>query len=262
MNRRASSTLGRRAQPHSTTFTRRSPLLPPTFTTGPSGRMRRPPIPQSIGQPSFSWCRRPPPLTLSRSMADSSGAGRRHYSAKRSTLPRRVIIYDVSASGTTLWGQMTVTGWMGGGSYDFTVEEGGPTGEIYNFNNGTGLTEPSQLPPPPCYTYPCNVTGPYTAQLTPTGNPSSGIISFGFEDQGETFSATGTLTPVTSATGTLDLVTTGVTAGVPEASTWAMMLLGLGGLGVAGFRRTREKAGAALADALGVTRTAGQSRAA
>jgi hypothetical protein len=135
------------------------------------------------------------------------------YSAKRSTLPRRVIIYDVSASGTTLWGQMTVTGWMGGGSYDFTVEEGGPTGEIYNFNNGTGLTEPSQLPPPPCYTYPCNVTGPYTAQLTPTGNPSSGIISFGFEDQGETFSATGTLTPVTSATGTLDLVTTGVTAG-------------------------------------------------
>jgi hypothetical protein len=164
------------------------------------------------------------------------------YSPKKSTLPPPAPIYDVSASGTTFWGLLTVTGWMGGGNYDFTVGEGGPGGIIYNFSNETGLTVPSQLPPPKCYTYPCNVTGPYTAQLVPTGNPSSGIISFGFEDQGETFSATGTLTPVTSATEMLGLMTAGVTAGVPEPSTWVMLLLGFGSLGFAGFRRTDRKA--------------------
>ena len=34
----------------------------------------------------------------------------------------------------------------------------------------------------------------------------------------------------------------GVTATVPEPSTWAMMLLGFAGLGFAGFRRSRKDA--------------------
>ena len=138
--------------------------------------------------------------------------------------------YDVNATGSTLWGQLIVTGtYNSAGGYDFTVEEGGPGGEIYNIDNATGLTVASQLAPPICYIQPCDLSGPDTAQLTPTGNPSSGIISFGFEDQGETFSATGTLTPAPT-----------VTAGVPEPSTWAMMVLGFAGLGLAAYRRAKQ----------------------
>ena len=37
------------------------------------------------------------------------------------------------------------------------------------------------------------------------------------------------------------------TSGVPEASTWALMLLGFGGLGFAGYRQTRKQAAAVAA---------------
>jgi hypothetical protein len=39
----------------------------------------------------------------------------------------------------------------------------------------------------------------------------------------------------------LDYVSDGVTASTPEASTWAMMLLGFAGLGYAGFRSARKQ---------------------
>jgi hypothetical protein len=38
-----------------------------------------------------------------------------------------------------------------------------------------------------------------------------------------------------------------LTVGAPEPSTWAMMLLGFGGFGFAGYRRRRKRAGAARA---------------
>ena len=37
-----------------------------------------------------------------------------------------------------------------------------------------------------------------------------------------------------------DFAIGGVVEGVPEPSTWALMLLGFAGLGYAGYRRTRE----------------------
>ena len=117
------------------------------------------------------------------------------------------------------------------GGYDLTVEEGGPGGEIYNFNNGTGLTEASENPPPVCIFQPCNVSAPEYATLAPSGDPASGIIDFGFEDSGETFSASGVdfLEP-----------TQVLASSVPEPSTWAMMILGFAGLGFAGYRRAKS----------------------
>jgi hypothetical protein len=43
------------------------------------------------------------------------------------------------------------------------------------------------------------------------------------------------------------LYSPGITAGVPEPSTWAMMLLGFAGLGFAGYRRARSRSVTALA---------------
>jgi hypothetical protein len=40
-----------------------------------------------------------------------------------------------------------------------------------------------------------------------------------------------------------------VSSGVPEPSTWAMMLIGFAGLGFAGYRRTKRKADVALSAA-------------
>jgi hypothetical protein len=42
---------------------------------------------------------------------------------------------------------------------------------------------------------------------------------------------------------------TAVTAAVPEPSTWAMMLLGFGGVGFMAYRRSRKDQGLALAAA-------------
>ena len=47
-------------------------------------------------------------------------------------------------------------------------------------------------------------------------------------------------TQVFGFTQALEFEAQGVTPGVPEASTWAMMLLGFAGLGYAGFRRTSK----------------------
>ncbi len=43
----------------------------------------------------------------------------------------------------------------------------------------------------------------------------------------------------------LDYVSGGVTASTPEPSTWAMMILGFGGLAFAGYRASRKAAVAA-----------------
>jgi hypothetical protein len=45
---------------------------------------------------------------------------------------------------------------------------------------------------------------------------------------------------VTTAATSLDYVSGGVTATVPEPSTWAMMILGFAGLGFAGYRKSRR----------------------
>jgi PEP-CTERM motif len=50
---------------------------------------------------------------------------------------------------------------------------------------------------------------------------------------------------VATAETQLDRVAGGVTATVPEPSTWAMMLLGFAGLGFAGYRKSRKAAGIA-----------------
>ena len=47
---------------------------------------------------------------------------------------------------------------------------------------------------------------------------------------------------VATAETQLDRVAGGVTATVPESSTWAMMLLGFAGLGFAGYRKSRKAA--------------------
>ena len=47
---------------------------------------------------------------------------------------------------------------------------------------------------------------------------------------------------VATAETQLDRVAGGVTATVPEPSTWAMMLLGFAGLGFAGYRKSRKAA--------------------
>jgi hypothetical protein len=52
---------------------------------------------------------------------------------------------------------------------------------------------------------------------------------------------------LTMGHGTLIPLTGSVTAAVPELSTWAMMLLGFGGLGFAGYRRSRKDGAATLA---------------
>jgi len=144
--------------------------------------------------------------------------------------------YDVSARGTLMWGLLIVTGSFDtAGDYDFKVEEGGPSGYIYNFTQATGLTQTSKIPPlTMCYIQPCTLSGPGKAVLSPGGDPTgSGFISFGLADSGETFSATGTATAVPS--GSPQPV-----KGVPETSTWAMMLLGFAGLGFARYLRSKK----------------------
>ncbi len=47
---------------------------------------------------------------------------------------------------------------------------------------------------------------------------------------------------VATPTESLAYVAAGVTATVPEPSTWAMMMLGFAGLGFAGYRRSRKAA--------------------
>ena len=42
--------------------------------------------------------------------------------------------------------------------------------------------------------------------------------------------------------GTREIAGTGSISGVPEPSTWAMMLLGFAGLGFAGYRASRKAA--------------------
>jgi len=56
-----------------------------------------------------------------------------------------------------------------------------------------------------------------------------------------------TLDPPFQATSDLIVYATGIAGGVPEPATWAMMLVGFGGLGVLLRRRRHEKALAAVA---------------
>jgi hypothetical protein len=88
------------------------------------------------------------------------------------------------------------------------------------------------------------ITGDQAA--SPGTNPSSGYTSFSFTTLSTDITAAATTLSFTGvndpAAWNLDDVSVAVpapVAGVPEPSTWAMMLLGFGGLGFAGYRRSR-----------------------
>jgi PEP-CTERM motif len=140
--------------------------------------------------------------------------------------------YEVDATGITLWGLLDVTGTFDtAGDYDYKVEEGGPSGYIYFFTDKTGLIETSQIPPGPCVLGPpCPTRG--KAELAPFVDPGAGFSSFGLGDSGETFSATGTATFLSSGN-------VGGPPGTPEPTTWAMMLIGFAGLALAAYRPRR-----------------------
>jgi PEP-CTERM motif len=164
------------------------------------------------------------------------------WSKTKSTFPRGAKVYNVNASGETEWGEMTVTGSVAqlGGTqyYSLQVDDGVYS---YDFSNATGLDELSEIPEQACFLGVCTNSGPLDADLAFTADTADGFFSAGLEDSGEDFSATGTLTASGASSG---LFETAAVAGVPEPSTWAMMLLGFAGLGFAGYRRAREPSAA------------------
>jgi PEP-CTERM motif len=162
------------------------------------------------------------------------------YSETKSGHPPGAKVYDVSAMGQTIWGQMTVTGWIAGASYNFKVTD---YAYSYIFNNATGLSQLSEIVEPACINFkdspPCTNSGPFNAVFSYTFDITDGFFSAGLVDSGEDFSATGT---ITAAGASKSLLETAAVAGVPEPSTWAMMLLGFAGLGFAGYRASRKTA--------------------
>jgi len=62
--------------------------------------------------------------------------------------PAKATVYDVSATGVSFWGQMTVTGTFNSdGDFDYQVMD---YTYSYTFTNVTGLTLPSEIPQSPC----------------------------------------------------------------------------------------------------------------
>jgi len=163
------------------------------------------------------------------------------YSATKSPFPPGAKVYDVSASGLTTWGKMTVTGSVAefGGKeyYNLEVKD---SAYSYDFNNATGLTELSEIPQPACVLGGCT-NSPLNMSLAYTASIGTGFFSAGLVDAGEDFSATGTLTARGGASN--GLFETAAVSGVPEPSTWAMALIGFAGL--MGYRALRMTSAAA-----------------
>jgi hypothetical protein len=114
---------------------------------------------------------------------------------------------------------------------------------VTNLANGNvGSFNPSLIPD--------NATSP----LAPGGYQNSEKISFGFLGQGynpnlnDTFNIVFTLTgvPVVGTMSVSNIVQVGSGFAVPEPTTWAMMILGLGGVG-ATMRRARKRPALATA---------------
>jgi hypothetical protein len=104
----------------------------------------------------------------------------------------------------------------------------GPTTES-DFFNGTSSTLGTQLQ---SITFPAGVV---TATVGPLANTVGPALTADAQQYEITFSA-----PIESANDTIQLTTT--PAAIPEASTWAMMVLGFGLLGLAAMRRGRREA--------------------
>jgi len=92
-----------------------------------------------------------------------------------------------------------------------------------------------------------------TSPLAPGAYQNSERLSFGFIDflynpnQNNTFSVNLTLTgPNAQTISVTETIQQGAGAGVPEPASWALMILGFGGVG-AGLRRARKVQGAATA---------------
>ena len=125
--------------------------------------------------------------------------------------------------------QYTIYGWNGSsfvGLYDTTSVVGGP-----NFTIGSSFGAPTSVN---------NVLTPSVSN--PAGDPGYEAF-FNFSSAYSVYA----LGPSTVAfqSGNLEPEFTAVLTGVPETSTWAMMLLGFASLGFAGFRKSRKNAAVA-----------------
>ena len=104
------------------------------------------------------------------------------------------------------------------------------------------MTEPSKIPQV-CVFPPCT-SGPFYATFSYTDDIADGFFAAGLDDAGEDFSATGTLTLLKAAS--VGVFEGSGVSGVPEPSTWAMMLAGFAFLGYAGYRARRSAAAPAF----------------
>jgi hypothetical protein len=114
--------------------------------------------------------------------------------------------------------------------------------EILGFNNGNGSEQFDETDTSPynfvstgiinhAATLPATITVPFTYTVDPSTDILIGSFELGTVNQE---AANGYLSPTT--------LTVSI---IPEASTWAMMLIGFAGLSLAGFRSARRPAGLA-----------------
>jgi hypothetical protein len=110
------------------------------------------------------------------------------------------------------------------------------------FEASVGVADAAGLIPQPSYTFElCGETSCETTtadsedewQSSLSGNLAPGYYTVGIIDNSST--------PDPSFSITFDTPISQLTSGVPEPSTWAMMLLGFMGLGYAGYRKTKNE---------------------
>lgn len=178
------------------------------------------------------------------------------YQGVNNGLTAHVSLGDLAAGDTTLsWGYLpgTPTGQIVAGSltsYDYDDEYGGtPQGGQNNPVCSLGSYYCAQVGNFKVAFNATVVGGAFNGQhvgssFSPTTNYTSGFVGWeGLDPNG--WSESNYDVHSGSITGTLAVITLGTaTLGVPEPSTWAMMVLGVGALGAA-FRRRRVAAAAA-----------------